>query len=207
MTEPDTNRITDEIAYVVNRVYPKFSRFVDKNDLHQELYLYALDRGAKHIERWREKGEKHRIYLALFGAARQYCEREKALQSGYDFDDIAWYSPEKLRDLIPLATDPNFDGITGEAEDANTEGSRQVAGREGGTLLAMIADIRTALRACPQARHVVESTSEDSDEFEAALIVLADFLGGEFPESPAYARGRRQVLSNAAAQALTREAS
>lgn len=192
------NQLDSLVRGAAHAVAGRYSRWVDPQDVLQEVWLYALGDGKKHIQTWREKDEMHRVRLALAGVGKQYCEREKATKSGYSFGDVAWYDPVTLADLVPLALDPEFDGITGESGDQSGR-RRQTNGSEGGTLLAMIADTRKALgKVGPSMDEAdYDPTTENG---MANLTVLADFLGGEFPDSPGYRRGRRKVQSNAAAQ-------
>jgi hypothetical protein len=200
-TALDADDLAGKVGYVVGKTFPRYSRFVDREDMFQDVYLYAL-KEERQFGKWRERDEPHRIFLALFGAAKQFGEQEKAQQSGYQFEDVAWYAPARIADLLPLAMDPTFDCLPGTGLSETGRG-KQSSGREGGTLLAMIVDIRRALRACPAAEFTVRSQPDDSGEYADALVALADWLGGEFPDSPSYRRGRRKVMSNAAAAALT----
>lgn len=192
------NQIDSYVRHAAKLISGRYSRWVDQEDVLQEVWLYALGDGAKHIQTWREKNEMHRVRLALAGAAKQFCEQEKAQKSGYHFEDVAWYSPEILADLVPLALDPHYDGITGETGDQSSR-RKQTDGREGGTLMAMIADTRKALEKVGDSLDPADYVLE-TEEGTERLVNLADFLGGEFPNSPGYQRGKRKVMSNAAAQ-------
>lgn len=193
--------LLEEIGFVTSRLHRGFMRYVDRDDLHQEIALYAWGEGKREVARLIERDDGQRLRLLLYGAGRQYAEREKAYRSGYSFADIAWYTPETLRDLVPLALDPDFDGLTGDHDEPNVGGGKQSAGSESGTLLAMIADTRRALEACPAERHDLSSLDETSDEYTLALTQLAEYLGGPFPEAPGY-RPRRRVVNNSTAASL-----
>lgn len=189
--------LTNRIPQIAGKTYAKFSRFVDRDDVEQELRIYLLGDGRRHIQKWIDDGDEFRVMRAMFGAARQFCEREKAAKSGYSFEDVAWYSPSKLATLIPLALNPGWDGLSGEGDDTAAFGSTD--GREGGTLLAMVADVR---RVVGSHHFTVGSFDPETEDGLANLEWLADRLGGEFPGAPGYGRGRR-AMSNATARAIT----
>lgn len=204
MSEPHEFKdetVLEAIDFVTSQTAVKFRDFTSADDVRQELAVYAYGEGRKHIAKWYAADEKHRVYLALFGVANQYGETQKAAASGYEFQDLAWYAPDKLRDWLPFALDPAWDGLSGERDG----GGRQSSGREGGTLLAMVADLRSALRACPAAAHAVTPPCDDhSEEYHGGLVALADWLGGEYPSAPGYQRVFRRAMSNEAALLLTR---
>jgi hypothetical protein len=191
--------IEDRIPGIAAQVASRYPRFVDRDDVEQELRVYALGEGKKHLDRYVADGDEFRVQRALFGAAKQYAEREKAQKSGYSFEDVAWYSPSKLAELVPLALNPKWDGLTGQGDESAAYGSTD--GREGGTLLAMVADVRRALAPTGTAWTVSDFDPETETGLRN-LEWLADQLGGEYPEAPGYGRGRR-AISNAAARALT----
>jgi hypothetical protein len=201
-TEFNFDAAVESAARTQARIY---RRWVELEDVRQELWMYALGDGKRHINKWIVDDEIHRVILALLGAAKQYCETEKATKSGYHFEDIAWYAPEALADLIPFALDPEFDGITGDTSDQSGI-RKQTDGREGGTILAMIADTRRGLQKMGRYWQV-EDFDPLSESGMQNLVTLADHLGGEFPNSPGYQRGRRRVLSNAAAAVEIRRGS
>lgn len=175
------------IEHAADHAAPRYEQYVDPDDLRQELAAYAYGPGRSHITQHLKTGDELAARRLLHNAAKQYCEREKAHASGYQFEDIAWYSPAKLPDYLAYALDSKWDGLTGEHDG----GSRTPSGREGGTLLAMVADVRAALRACPDAEHVVRGGDPESDVYEEALGVLAGWLGGEFPDAPGFRRRPR----------------
>lgn len=195
--------VDDVIEYVARRAGQKYRGWVQQEDIVSELRVYALGEGARRLAKWAAARESRRVYLALFGVAAQFCEAEKATRSGYHPDDVAWYSPGRVATLVPLAMDPMFDGMTkADTEMDDTIKSRGF-GPEGGNLLVQVFDVRAALKARPAARHTLTFADKDSDEYTSAVEALSEYLGGDYPDAPGYRRGRRRVMSNAAAQQET----
>jgi hypothetical protein len=186
-----------EIASVATYGAIKYEGFAERDDFLQELHLYALTGGAKHLAKWAGTDEQFRIRRALHGVVKQYGEEQKALALGYSYGDVAWYTADKLADLVPLALDAGWDGLTGEQGD----GERQVKsdGREGGTLLAMVADVRRVLGSGP---HMPADYDPETEVGKGRLQALSELLGGDPPDAPGY---RRRAMSNSQAQAKTRE--
>lgn len=179
----------------------RFHRYITYDDLQQELWTYIYGTGRGALGRFAKADETSRIKAALAGAARQYYEVEKAAQTGYGWADIAWYSPASLADLVPLALDPEWDTITGAID--NNGLNRVSDPAEGNTMLAMVCDIRRVLGS-RTGWPVSEFDPETEDGYQR-LATLADQLGGQFPNSPGYQRGRRQIVSNAQARAVIGE--
>lgn len=193
--------IPSAVATAASAIYGRYSDWVPREDIHQEILLYTLGAGKKIIGKWAAEGDHLRVQLALRGAGKQYCENEKAVVSGYSFDDLAWYSPEKIADLIPLALNPNFDGMSGDDGDVNG-GRGQTAGREGGGLLAMVLDVRRALDKVGL-EGVVNIDTDTLTTDPACLHALSEFLGGDYPNAPGYQRDKRKAISNSRAIAIT----
>lgn len=188
-----TADLAAEVRAAANIIHARYSDFVSYDDVLQEIHLYALGGGAKYIQKWLADDEPHRVRLALRGAGKRFCEKEKAQQSGYSPDDVAWYSPEKVAEILPHALNPKYDGLSGDDPDSN--GHRGAApGREGGGMLAMIVDVRRAV-------DVYGKPLNDSDgEYDAGYLErLSEFLGGDYPNAPGYTRTKRDVVSTARA--------
>lgn len=178
-----------KISHVFNETWKKYGEFVEREDLRQELRTYYLS-NLKKFERWRteEEGGEFRLLRALFGAAKQYCEREKAEKSGYDFDDIHWYDPALLANLMPMALNSKWDGLSGEDADPGQPRGKTVAS-EGASLLSMVCDIRRVLKG---RKYSVTDFDPDTDTGQARLEWLCEKLGGQFPSAPDYVPGRRK---------------
>ena len=197
--------MTDELAKLLAQTQREtadwYTDYVDPGDTAGEQALYAVE-NERMLQKWIDRGEPHRVTLALRAVAKRYGETEKAHQSGYELGDVAWYSPLGLESLVPLALDPEWDGLTGEAEDSDLPHQSGPAS-EGGTLLAMVMDIR---RVFHLHGHRHGSWDADTETGLANLEWVADKLGGDYPSAPGYSRGRREVMSNQRAQAITKAA-
>lgn len=198
-----TDPLLDAVRSTARRAGATYTQWTTEEDIYQHLAAAAYGKEHDRLLRWIEKDEWFRVSKTLFGWAKHYAEREKATKTGYNFDDVAWYTPARLRDLIPLAVDPTWDGLSGETGTPETRDRHATGYHESGGLLTMIVDCRRALEARPDAAHVLSFAGEDTVEYHDALVLLADHLGGEFPKAPGYARGRRRVQSNATALSLT----
>lgn len=161
----------------------RYAGFVTFEDVQQVLQLFILE-NATQVARWYRNSGFHRVALALRGAAKRYCETEKASASGYSFDDVAWYDPTMLEDLIPLALDERWDGTSPSSEDDDSLPRSKRDAAVGGTLLAMVMDVRRAIW-----------------RVGSSPTAVAEFLGGDYPGSKSQLKTPRRVLSNAAAAA------
>jgi hypothetical protein len=204
VTTTEGASVMEVAGYVATRAGRKYQAWVSTDDIQSELATYVLGAGARHLARWQESGDARRVYLALFGVATQYCEAEKAVQSGYHPDDVAWYAPERIATLVPLALDDLFDGLARADTETDASIKSKGFGPEGGNLMVQVFDVRKALKKLPAAARVLEYATPESDEWLTALEVLSGYLGGDYPSAPGYRRGRREVLSNIEAQQATR---
>jgi hypothetical protein len=179
--DADKWTIDKAIGFVAATKHRRYRQWTEREDITQELWVYALSGGKPHFDRWFATGDTHRVLLALHGAAKRYCEREKAYKSGYDPEDVEWYEPESVAALVPLALDPLFDGRV-EEESPDTPRRRSDLS-EGGTLVAMVVDVRKAIAATG----VTGSYDPNDVVGKRNLEALAAWLGWR-PYTPGYER-------------------
>lgn len=193
MTDPvefTDEHLAQACEFAATATQRRYRRHVDHGKILDELYDYANGPGRKHITKWLATGQPDQMLRALFNVAKQYAERQKAKASGYHFDDIHWYSTDRIVELLPLALDDSWDGLTGEDDEPHRGGS---AGSETGGLLASVADVRAALRALPAERLTLLSFDQDSDEYGVAVSRVCDWLGGPFPAADGYRRRKARA--------------
>lgn len=174
--------VSDFAPAVAHRTARSFHHYVDYDDVLQELYAWIYDRGMLKIERWLEREEQQlaRLHFALLDVARDFAQKERARKAGYEPEDDYFYTAATIDLLMPLVDNPNFTGQ--EKPDGEGNGARgSKPPQEGGDLLAMVIDVRAAIRKVGRSpEHIVE------------------WLGGRRPQV-----GRRKVMSNSAARAVT----
>lgn len=208
------------IAYSVNATYPE----VDVEDIQQQLYLEWFENwdAIKGYVTVDDDGKgKAQLLTAMQRWAIAYAKRERAAMLGFNPDDQVAYSKPQLRDMLPLVESPES-WSSFAAEGGDRSGGRSTADpAEGGTRLAMYADLRRAWERLTDEERVILrlryfGASEESWEAlgelldvtpdaarkrcERALGKMQRFLSGEVRE-----RGgdvARRVLSNAQAVAL-----
>lgn len=192
------------IAHVALQTALKYRGFVEADDIRQELVIYYIA-NSKEFEKWRLAGnnaDTFRLMRALFGKAKKHCEIEKAAKCGYNFEDVAWYDPAMLVNLMPLALNPRWDGLSGEVEDPGMPHGKAVAS-EGSTLLAMVCDVRRVLKG---KKWKVEDFDPTDAGGKQRLEWLSEKLGGTYPEVPGRdPSSRRRRMSNAESIARTGE--
>jgi hypothetical protein len=195
-----SNQLLDHLRHAHQSCRDWYADYVDEDDLHQEMAIYVAE-NRDQLQKWIDTNEEHRVKLALKSVARIYGTREKARALGFEYEDVAWYSPEGLVSLIPLALDSRWDGLTGEPEETGMPGAGSPA-NEGGTLLAMVLDVR---RVIESGTWLVSDFDLESEQGVANLEWLADRLGGQYPAAPGYRREGRKSMDNNEAQHLTKE--
>lgn len=92
--------------YIVTSVSSEYSRRYDMcelNDIKQCLYIWFLKHPNK-LDNWEaigEKDAKNLIYRSLRNEALDYCQRWKAKSLGYEVQDLFYYTPEMIENMLP----------------------------------------------------------------------------------------------------------
>ena len=209
MTERE---IDDTIQRVTSSLKKQF-HMVEREDIYQELWIKYLSTDCSHMN-------SKMLWSTLRRAGVAFCTREKAAITGYDVDDLYYYSTGQLRELLPVVMDRTSwtqPGVVGDL--GKITGTSDPA--HGNNRLAMICDVRSALEACSESdkrllwtafglaladdEHATSmGITEDALRMRVvrALQRLQRRLGGPRPQMDY--QGTRRALSNAQAQAITR---
>ena len=145
--------LQDIIPSVVTVVFRRYRTFVERPDLLQEAYAFCAGRGARFTEQLDEpneelrKANEKRIGYQIKRHLERYCRKEKAHKSGYTTQDEAFYETVTISQLLPyvIASVIN-DTALEQAQNLINDGQprKPAAPAEGGTLLAILVDIKKA---------------------------------------------------------------
>jgi hypothetical protein len=130
-----------------NSTHRKYRSFIDLDDLQQEAYLWMLDHQPaikRHLEADSAKVAEYRILRDCSMHLEKAARAAKASTSGYEPDDEQWYSTAVLALVLPKV-------LTGDRTPPSvvTDGTprAQTDPAEGGTWMALFADVSKALKA------------------------------------------------------------
>ena len=150
MTElhPSIFEITPSVAYAVHR---QFKQWVERDDVKQECMQWAMARieyinsQLSEEDTDQRRHNEQKIAWQMSRAAERYCRKEKAVKSGYQLGDEAFYQTGMLGQLLPFVIASVIDGTVLEQaqemiRDGQPKGSSSPA--EGGNLLSMLIDIK-----------------------------------------------------------------
>ena len=152
MTElhPIVYELAPSVAYAIHR---RYKHWVEKEDIAQECIAWGITRNAYITEQMSVEDVKQleynqkRIAYQMKRAAERYVRKEKAIKSGYQLSDEAYYETLMLGQLLPFVIASIIDGTVLEQaqemiRDGQPKGSSSPA--EGGNLLSMLIDIKRA---------------------------------------------------------------
>jgi RNA polymerase sigma factor (sigma-70 family) len=201
----------DLVPSVANVIVRKFKGWVDREDVKQECYLWAIGRGQQFTDllneenpNKREQNEK-RIAYQMRRVAERYARREKASKAGYHISDEAFYDTATIAQLIPFVIASVIDGtVLEQAQEMINDGTprKQSTPAEGGNLLAILIDIKKCYLKLEQedktilqmryhdnftlqqiGQYLECATSTADRRCTSALRRLQDKLGGNTPWS------------------------
>lgn len=213
----DWSAMVGQVSAEIKRQFPQ----VDREDVAQELWLFMALHPDK-VEEWSDQGKRGEQSLAkaLRRRGRTWAIQEKAAITGYDVEDLYFYSTGLLRELLPEALDREHWGDSGTSSET---GKLSPTSRpsEGGNRVAMLCDVRSSLEAgsasdkellwttfglgMPEDEHalVLGITVEAlRTRVHRAVTRVQKRLGGPKPDG-LYV-GTRRVISNSQAIAHTR---
>lgn len=203
---PSVYDIAPSVAYGVWRQY---KAYVEREDVLQECYSWAITRNKWITQELSEEDVKQRqhneskVAWQMLRNAQRYARKEKAAKSGYSTHDEAYYQTATLGQLLPFVIASVIDGAVLEQaqemlRDGQPKGSSSPS--EGGNLLATLIDIKkgfTLLKdydkqvlilryhegfTLAQIANVYECAVSTADRrCTTSLRKLQDILGGDTP--------------------------
>jgi len=143
--------IYDIVPSVASTVFRRYKKFVEYSDIKQEMLMWAITRAATHTEQLSEPDLDQRrhnerlIAWQMLRVGERYTRKQKAIKSGYQTVDEAYYEKATLGQLLPFVIASVIDGTVLEQaqemiRDGQPKGSSSPA--EGGNLLATLIDIK-----------------------------------------------------------------
>ena len=201
--------IYDLAPSVAKAVHRKYKQWVDKDDIKQECILWAMGRTEWVNQQLNEpdteqrKHNEQKLAWQMMRHAERIARKEKAVRSGYQPGDEAFYQSATLAKLLPFVIASILDGTVLEPAqemilDGQPKGSSSPA--EGGALLATLMDIKNNFVALDaddrrililryheqmtlaQIGAVLECHATTADRrCDHALRELLDLLGGRSP--------------------------
>lgn len=143
--------IYDLAPSVARSIFNRYGKWVDRDDIKQECIVWAMNRTAWVNEQLNEpdtekrKHNEQKLAWQMMRHAERYARREKAVRSGYQPGDEAFYQIATLATLLPFVIASVLDGTVLEPAqemilDGQPKGSSSPA--EGGALIATLMDIK-----------------------------------------------------------------
>lgn len=203
---PTLYQLVPSVSYLIAK---KFKGWVERQDIKQECYLWAIGRSEQFNQLLnepdfakREQNER-RIAYQMRRMAERFARKEKARKSGYQTSDEAFYDTSTIAQLIPFVIASVVEGtVLEQAQEMLNDGSprKQSTPAEGGNLLAILIDIKRAYLKIEQedktilqmryhdnftlqqiAQYLECSVSTADRRSNSALRRLQNKLGGDSP--------------------------
>lgn len=153
---PEVVEVAPAIAYSVWRSY---KNFVDKEDLTQELYAWAVSReeyvnSVYDLENDAErKHAEKKMWWQMRRVAERYCRKEKASKCGYKIGDEYFFESTVIAMLLPTVIQSYVDNIPFDlGVEIVDDGSPKKKSNpsEGGNLIASLIDVKKAYARLPE---------------------------------------------------------
>ena len=145
--------VYDIAPSVANTIYKRYRAYLEREDLVQECYSWAIARAAYLQEQLSEEDPDKRIHnerriaWQMLRNAERFARKEKAAKSGYQTNDEIYYDTATFGQLLPYVISSVIDGTVLEQaqemlRDGQPKGSSSPS--EGGNLLVSLLDIKKA---------------------------------------------------------------
>jgi hypothetical protein len=202
---PISDLVVEAYGKMVERIAAqyanRFRQYVVREDVVQQLWLWFVEHPKKTVE-WSKMDLKDGDSLfarSLHNAALEYCLKEKAHATGYEYEDQFFYTKGMVKSLLPavLSGDPK------RVQALSAEIKSHKSPNESGDWMAYAADVKKAFEQLSdeeqelvQMFYANDSTGEDlhnklgkdrpspgATKMSAnrALTKMVKFLGGKKP--------------------------
>lgn len=121
--------LTDLVPAVAKPIARKFKGWVERDDLKQELYLWAIGRQGQYLDQLNEENKEKREYSVsriayqMRRIAEKYARKEKARKVGYQTSDEVFYDTATIARLMPSILQSVIEGtVLEQAQDLINDG-------------------------------------------------------------------------------------
>jgi DNA-directed RNA polymerase specialized sigma24 family protein len=194
----DIQEDVDDLVGVVSRALTKrYWKYMNHEDIRQGVGEYAWRKREKISEYLRmedRKGGWAASYTSLYRAGDKYCRKTKAEKVGYKARDEFFYDKALIAEVVRYA----YTGVMPRPEETGVKPPKNPA--EGGNLMAMLADVTSALGSLEQPEQALLLSHYGKDEssdilakregisrqvmdrrIDNLLGKMVDYLGGPSP--------------------------
>lgn len=138
----------DQAAYPISRSY---STWVTFEDVKQSLWEWVYKNKSR-VEEYLALSEGERVIRGILSQeGRDYANRERAKMSGYEYDDVAWYTITALKRILPDV----FDYMDWQSFEMKSDGPSNKPAAWSGDKLATLIDVKRAVESLPQDRQIL----------------------------------------------------
>ncbi len=203
-TDEQMKLIRSVIGPTAHALSRKYHRWAEAQDVAQEMWVWVM-KHPKRVLPFIEREDDRELKSGLKGLGKslyregdRFCRKEKAAQSGYRVTDEYFYTRQLVEELIKA--DANGGKLLEQAVPDDVRVKRTKSQAEGGDIMAMIADVKAALRTLdPETETMIElyvvegwSTAKIGDlhgisrqavdqRLDRAYEKMIDALGGKSP--------------------------
>ncbi len=137
----------EEYNHLVQQLSSEYARrynMLDRNDIAQELWVWFVGHPRKYQE-WSELEQRDRDKLvakSLRNAAITYCEKQKAIEIGYDMSDLYYYDVSVVEAFLPSIIGESYEIPTKIKDLGSTVKSSEIS--DGNNWLSLRSDIASA---------------------------------------------------------------
>jgi len=136
------------IDQAVAPIARSYSTWTTAADIKQTLWAWVYANTQK-IEEYGAHQDGERIIRSILAQeGRNYANRERAKMSGYEYDDVAWYTITALKRILPDV----FDYMDWQSFEMKSDGPSNKPAAWSGDKLATLIDVKRAVESLPQQR-------------------------------------------------------
>jgi hypothetical protein len=151
----------------VSRAY---SSWITYADTANTLWLWAVQNESR-VDEYLSQPDGERIVRSILAKeARTYAIKERAVSTGYSPEDLAWYSPRQIRNLLPDVFD--YENWQGSSGGGDGRGSKPLANATGDRL-ASILDVKSGYEKLLVSQQLVlKLFFDEGNSLEAIAFIL-----------------------------------
>ena len=190
---PISEELLQKYNTMVRRIASEYAnkyKMVDHADLKQEMWMWFVEHPRK-VKEWSELDQKDADKLfakSLRNAVLDYCLKEKAIATGYEYEDNFWYTKEFIKLLLPAALSDDWKRVEQLASEVKSVKSPS----ESGDWMAHAADVKKAYETLNETEQALVLTFYAED---ATGETLHEQLGEDRPSSRATMMAANRALN------------